>query len=272
MNSYKKYLRAEDFKKTVEEINGLEIVKMVDNNLLLQCSGLSNLVKKQEERKVVLPSTNKSVGGIIGKIIASHESKGNYNIFNRGTVGKVKWTGGTEDISQRTVNEWIELGKLSGDDWNKRFAMGKYQIIPDTLSGLKKKFKLTGNEKITNELQEMFFLYYIYSLNIKNLIIKGDPSLMDKVCLEIAKIWASVGVPYATERRIKNKNKEVQTIAIPKGGSFWAGVGGNKAHTKPEDVIDALKQMNKDYNYLIGIGKSSKEAFDMLMIYRSTYF
>lgn len=201
------------------------------------------------------------MGGVIGKVIASHESGGDYNIFNRGTVGKYKWTSGREDISKRTIDEWIDSGDLSGDNINKRFAMGKYQIIPETLAEIKKSMKFTGNENITNELQERIFKeHFVKRTIIYKAITSGDNKTITEACMRIAKIWASVGIPYATTRTAKKK-----VISLSKGSSYWAGVGGNKAHTSSESVINALKQMNSDYIKLLANGKSSEQAFDLIM-------
>lgn len=78
--------------------------------------------------------------------------------------------------------------------------------------------------------------------------------------MHIAKIWASVGIPYATTRTAKKA-----VIRLSKGSSYWAGIGGNKAHTSSESVISALKQMNSDYMKLIASGKNSEQAFDLIM-------
>ncbi len=254
----KSYFNDDLFANSIAGIDKGSIVLLAQksNSKLLSCAGVSSQVMPPKQVKI-----GTSIGGIIGKVIASHESGGDYNIFNRGTVGKYKWTSGREDISKRTVDEWIDSGDLSGDNINKRFAMGKYQIIPETLAGIKKSMKLTGSENITNELQELIFKeHFVKPTIIYKAITSGDNKTITEACMRIAKIWASVGVPYATTRTAKNK-----VISLSKGSSYWAGVGGNKAHTPSESVIKALKQMNSDYIKLLENGRNSEQAFDLIM-------
>lgn len=255
----KKYFNDDLFANSIAEIDKGSVFALAQksNEKILSCAGVfSKAIAPPQQLK-----SGASIGGIIGKVIASHESGGDYNIFNRGTVGKYKWTSGREDIGKRTIDEWIDLGELSGNNINKRFAMGKYQIIPDTLSGIKKSMKFTGNENITNELQErMFKEHFVKPTIIYRAIIHGDNKTITEACMHIAKIWASVGIPYATTRTSKKV-----VIPLSKGSSYWAGVGGNKAHTSSESVISALKQMNSDYVKLIASGKNSEQAFDLIM-------
>lgn len=255
----KSYFNDDLFASSIAEIDkgGIVLLAQKTNEKVLSCAGVFSQVSVPPQQL----KSGSSIGGMVGKVIASHESGGDYSIFNRGTVGKYKWTSGKEDISKRTIDEWIDSGDLSGDNINKRFAMGKYQIIPDTLSGIKKSMELTGNENITNELQERIFKeHFIKPTIIYKAIISGDNQTITEACMRIAKIWASVGIPYATTRTTKKK-----VISLSKGSSYWAGVGGNKAHTPPESVIKALKQMNSDYVKLLANGKSSEQAFDLIM-------
>lgn len=254
----KNYFNDDLFANSIAGIDkgGIVLLAQKSNPKLLSCTGVFSQVMPPKQVK-----TGTSIGGIIGKVIASHESGGDYNIFNRGTVGKYKWTSGREDISKRTIDEWIDSGDLSGDNINKRFAMGKYQIIPETLAEIKKSMKFTGNENITNELQERIFKeHFVKPTIIYKAITSGDNKTITEACMRIAKIWASVGIPYATTRTAKKK-----VISLSKGSSYWAGVGGNKAHTSSESVINALKQMNSDYIKLLANGKSSEQAFDLIM-------
>ncbi|MHA3060742.1 LysM peptidoglycan-binding domain-containing protein [Acinetobacter sp. ANC 4636] len=224
----KAYLKNDLFVKSAtaaENGNLIDLLKKLNLQKILGCSGV---IKTLPSKNLVTNGT--SIGGIIGKVIASHESNGDYRVFNRGTVGKYASTGGKEDIAKRTINEWIYLGSLGGDNINKRFAMGKYQVIPDTLIYVKDKIKLTGDEKITNNLQETIFLEaFIKPTIIHTAIVKGDQKNIVDACMFIAKTWASVGVPYDTIRKEKNKKTKIEKkIPIKKGQSFYAGMGGIK--------------------------------------------
>lgn len=266
------YQKSNFYSTTVEGMNG-GYIKQTAEQLKLKglviCGGNGGALPVQQNKSI---DAGKSIGGIIGKVIASHESKGSYTIFNRGTIGKYGWTSGNEDISKRTINEWIALGKLSGDDINKRFAMGKYQIIPETLEMAKSNLGLNGSEPITNDLQETIFKEYFVKKRrgqIYKAIISGSDIDIESAVIAIAQEWASVGIPKDMARTVtkkdKNGNKVKTSLALKKGQSYWAGVGGNKAHTTPESAINALKQMHKDYIELIRQGKKENEAFDTIM-------
>ncbi|SLJ84256.1 hypothetical protein [Psychrobacter sp. DAB_AL43B] len=232
------------------------------NNKMLACDG--DFIVKSKSKNT------KSIGGIVGKVIALHESEGGrYDIFNRGAVGKYKWTSGYENIGDRTIDEWRELGALSGDNKAKRFAMGKYQIIPDTLGEVQKSLKLSGSTKLTPETQELMFLeHFIKKTNIITAIKSGSSKNIESAAIKIAKIWASVGVPFDTSRIAYKKvnGKSVPyTIYLKKGQSYWSGTGRNKAHTPPALVIKALQDMHSDYKTLMSQGLSSEEAFERVM-------
>ncbi len=256
-----KYKKLNFYAKTIAGIIGGDLSTHT-NNRMLACGG--DFIIKSKSQSL------KSIGGIVGKVIASHESEGGrYDIFNRGTVGDYAWTSGYEDIGNRTIDEWRKLGTLSGDNKAKRFAMGKYQIIPDTLGEIQKSLKLSGSTKLTPETQELMFLeHFIKKTNIITAIKSGSSKDIESAAMKIAKIWASVGVPSATSRAAYKKvsGKSVPyTIRIEKDQSYWSGTGGNKAHTPSALVIKALEDMNSDYKTLISQGSSSEEAFEKIM-------
>ncbi|MGM8938604.1 LysM peptidoglycan-binding domain-containing protein [Psychrobacter glaciei] len=257
-----KYKKLNFYAKTVAEMVGSDLSTHTDNKMLA-CGG--TFITKNKTKNM------KSIGGIIGKIIASHESQGGrYDIFNRGTIGEYAWTSGYENIEDRTIDEWRKLGTLSGDNKDKRFAMGKYQIIPDTLGEVQKSLKLLGSTKLTPEIQELMFLeHFVKKTNIITAIKSGSNKDIESATMKIAKIWASVGVPFATSRIAKKKAENGKlvsyTIDLKRGQSYWSGTGGNQAHTSPALAIKALKDMNNDYKTLISQGSSSEEAFDKVM-------
>uniref|UniRef100_UPI001917C4A4 DUF2345 domain-containing protein n=1 Tax=Psychrobacter sp. Pi2-51 TaxID=2774132 RepID=UPI001917C4A4 len=257
-----KYKKLNFYAKTVAEMVGSDLSTHTDNKMLA-CGG--TFITKNKTKNM------KSIGGIIGKIIASHENQGGrYDIFNRGTIGEYAWTSGYENIEARTIDEWRKLGTLSGDNKDKRFAMGKYQIIPDTLGEVQKSLKLLGSTKLTPETQELMFLeHFVKKTNIITAIKSGSNKDIESATMKIAKIWASVGVPFATSRIAKKKAENGKlvsyTIDLKRGQSYWSGTGGNQAHTSPALAIKALKDMNNDYKTLISQGSSSEEAFDKVM-------
>ena len=66
---------------------------------------------------------------------------------------------------------------------------------------------------------------------------------IEKAALEVAKIWSSVGVPYAT----KGSKRRVE-----KNESYYSG-GGDKASVSTEDVQVALKKLRANKDNLLDI-------------------
>lgn len=177
----------------------------------------------------------------LADMISVHESKGNYNIFNRGAGNKYKQ--GEQDFSKMTVNEVLAQQNLHSKDPNRLFAVGKYQIIPKTLEEIKSKMNLTGDEKFTPELQDRMFNEHI--------IQKKRPKVAEAIrsgknieiaSTEMAKEFASVG-------------------AKEKGGRSWYdGDGINKAAVSPETMNKFIANAHNKYKEALAAGKSESEA------------
>jgi hypothetical protein len=169
----------------------------------------------------------------LGDVVASGESKGDYNIFNKGTIGKNKGKIGREDLSNMTIAEYLRRGSLGQDDPQKMFAVGKYQIIPDTMRGIIKKLGLSPtNTYLTPEVQDKMFRYLVESKSAVRNYLEGKSSDQNAAILALAKEWASIGVPEDTMRN---------GVLVKKGDSYYSDVGGNKAHTSSERIANALQ-------------------------------
>lgn len=190
----------------------------------------------------------------LGDAIASGESGGDYNIYNKGTIGKNKGKIGHENLSEMTIAEYLRRGSLDKNDPQKMFAVGKYQIIPDTMREAIKKLGLDPNTTyLTPETQEMLFRDYL---------IEGKPAvkkwLMGKsddknaAMLALAKEWASVGVPEDIRRK--------DGVLIRAGESYYSGVGGNKAHTSTEDIMTSITPASSSSGKSLDSGNRELQA------------
>lgn len=212
-----------------------------------------------------------------------------YEISNKGTVGLNKGKTFTDTPSLRSIDEWITLGGLSGNNPDRRFAMGKYQIIPKTLSLIlnDKNLGLTGDEYITNDLQEYIFKEYFMKQEVRGSINDSnynkkfsiykaitdedddENSVKNKIneaALYIAKIWASVKIPVTYTQKKRDKNgKVISKKNFTKGSGYYDGDGSNTAGTSEDNIIEALKTMRKDYHKLKESGKTEMQAYDALM-------
>jgi uncharacterized protein (TIGR02594 family) len=171
-----------------------------------------------------------------------HESKGNYNIFNQGAGHKYKQ--GQTDFSKMTVNQVIERQNLGQKDPNKLFAIGKYQIIPETLKDAKSKLKLSGDEKFTPEMQDKIFADYLTKEKrpqIEKFIKSGKG--IDAAAKASAQEWASIG-------------------ADEKGGRSWYDKDGvNKAALSPEKAKQSLQLTRDRYEKAKSQGMSDDDAY-----------
>jgi hypothetical protein len=176
--------------------------------------------------------------------IAKYESKGSsgksfggneYNAYNKGTVGnKMIPADENIDFSKMTIEEYLRRGRLKSGDPQKIFAVGRYQIIPDTMENLVKKMKIDPKTTYLDApTQDMLFSKGLIGSKRKKVeaYLNGTSNDRDAAILELAQEFASVGVPYDIE--VKGKT-------IKKGTSYYSGVGGNKAHNSPEEVGAAL--------------------------------
>jgi hypothetical protein len=178
-------------------------------------------------------STYESRLAQLAEVIASGESRGDYNIFNKGTIGKNAGKVAREDLSKMTITEYLRRGSLGKDDPQKMFAVGKYQIIPDTMRNIVKGLGLDPNTTtLTPEVQDRMFRYLVDGKPAVRKYLEGKSDDANAAILALSKEWASVGVPVDTMRNGK---------LIKAGESYYSGEGGNKAHTSPTAVMAALQ-------------------------------
>ena len=172
------------------------------------------------------------IGALAANITKYESGKAGYNAYNRGTVGN-KMIGSDKpiDFSKMTIAEYLQHGRLKSGDPDKIFAMGKYQIIPDTMAGLVKNLRLDPKNTILDkDTQDLLFNEGLIKQSRPNVAnyLSGKSNNRDAAILDMAKEFASVGVPYPAGK------------AQERGQSYYAGIGGNKAHNPPEAVGAAL--------------------------------
>jgi hypothetical protein len=190
----------------------------------------------KQTAKVVAPTAAKTVavGAVsLGAAIAKGESaKGSYNAANMGTKNnKIVPVKDKLDLENTTVGEIIRRQSIKWGATNeneKLFAVGKYQIIPQTLLEAVKKLNISPNEKFSGPLQERMFNEYL--LKIKRPAISeylnsavDDPVLLKKALKQLSLEWASIADP-----------------DIPGGKSSHYG-SGNKASMTIEEAATLLR-------------------------------
>lgn len=163
-------------------------------------------------------------GNPLLEIIASEESRGNYNIMYDGTA-----SGATLNLTGRTVNQVIALQAERLAQGHAGTAAGKGQIIRKTLISLKDEFAREGedigDQLFDEDMQDRLMVKLMERRGIETFYRDGDEmAMMRRLSME----WA----------------------AVPKdmgGESYYKGVGDNKAHLEPEVMIVALRQARENY-------------------------
>jgi hypothetical protein len=184
------------------------------------------------------PTTGGTQSGDLFEIIAGGE--GGYESINRGNAGDSP--GGAavyfgKNLTDMTVGEVMSL-----QSQEKVFAVGKYQIIPETMIGFVQTMNISMDDKFDSTTQEKFKDYVV---NIKRpevgKYIRGESSNRAEAAQELAREFASVGLSYSEAGKVR-------------GQSRYAGSAGNRASISPESIEAALDRARS------GISVSSESA------------
>jgi hypothetical protein len=186
-------------------------------------------------------------------------AEGDIDSFNTGTAGAsatFAFPPGKTKISELTIKEIVDAQTATP---RQLFAVGKYQIIPDTMTGFLdwveanrgKTFdtitvtsSYDPNTQLFDEnFQDLFPVYLLEDKSgrgaIKSYVTGGGSSLED-AALALAQEFASIGVPFDIP---EGTYKPYPTKDIVKNNSFYVGVGGNEAFTATEDIQEILQAM-----------------------------
>lgn len=236
------YFEDEFFKKTVTELNGgsiVDIAKSLNLNSLLSCAGFT--ATSTQLSKI----TDKTIDQLVielGDAIASGE--GSYEAWNAGApenkrvkFGKMNDLPGT--ITGKTINQLLDAStKYTWQDERRRFATGKYQTIPSTLSAAKSRMNLTGDELYDADMQERVFKEHLLRGRsaIYNLISNGS-STVEMAMIDASKEWASIALP----KGHKNKSNVVSDGTI---GYHESNTNRANSHStaKVKMIFEEIKQ------------------------------
>ena len=198
-----------------------------------------------EDAKSAVGGDMEEVGGSVASgdlfdIISRGE--GGYNSVNRGNAGDTP--GGArsvlgKDLTEMTVSEVMNNQYPNGAGL---FAVGKYQIIPDTMKGFVRRMGINGDDKFDASTQEKFKDYVI---NFKRpevgRYIRGQSNNRAEAAQELAREFASVGLSYAEAGKSR-------------GQSRYAGSAGNRASITPESIEAALDRARQEQSSNPGSG------------------
>jgi hypothetical protein len=179
-------------------------------------------------------------GGILGELISKGE--GDYNSFNRGKAGDAH--GQKIDFSQMTLAAIMQEQAKDKNDPTRLFAVGKYQVVPDTMKEAQAALHLDTSALFTPRVQENIFRRFLVGSKrprIQN-FITGKSNDLNAAQLSLAQEFASVADPNT-------------------GKSFFDGVGGNSSSITAAQSAKALNDENAAFAKLVAEGKSEADAW-----------
>lgn len=229
---------------------------------------LKPLEQRQQNLKLERRQQNLNNVGVFG-LIGQLESRNGYNTMAGGENKK--------QLTSMTINEVLQYQNSRGKNMK---AAGKWQIMPNTLRGLKNSMNLTGDELFTPEMQDR--MAFELAMNRKGYRqfakATGDEklALMGAAQNDLAKEWASMPMANDAEgmhrlkqlrskfqqdltkgvkvskrgRQIANmSDTELQTL-LNSGASYYEGIATNKALTSRANAERVLMQGNHSNSFV----------------------
>lgn len=196
---------------------------------------VKNLTTTEDKKGSKTSTTSPTIDVVIAR------GEGHYNSFNRGYAGDS--TGQKLNLTAMTIGEIMQRQSLSTRNTNRLFAVGKYQIIPDTMKGAVNALGLRRDQLFTPALQEKIFQQYLVGSKRPSIkaFVQGKGSI-ESALLALAQEFASVA--------------DFRT-----GKSFYAGKGNNKASISAEKMRNALLAQKQIYQKNIANGMDAESAW-----------
>ena len=224
--------------------------------------------QKQQRQQIQQRQQNLNDVGVFG-LIGQLESRSDYNTMAGG--------GNKKQLTSMTINEVLQYQNSRGTNMK---AAGKWQIMPNTLRGLKKSMNLTGDELFTPEMQDR--MAFELAMNRKGYRQFANATGDEKLALmgaaqnDLAKEWASMPMANDAEgmhrlkqlrskfqqdltkgakvskrgRQIANmSDTELQTL-LNSGASYYEGIATNKALTSRANAERVLMQGNHSNSFV----------------------
>jgi len=203
------------------------------------------------DEKVPNLTATKPIRDLVARVESQPDNYNAYNIGDSGAQGSMNYK-----PSDLTIKQIKELQALPNGNEKRIFAVGKYQLIPSTFSGMTKALGFNDNEKFDSEKQEKAGIWLIkdgaggrkglkaYFANDSN----GTELDLQKAITDLALEFASMPTFFGP-------NKDSAKIYSNPGGyyqntSLYGGTAGNPASSKfcALDVAKALIQTWKNLN------------------------
>ncbi len=147
------------------------------------------------------------------------KGEGGYNSMNQGTVGK-RIVGSTNDSSKKigknltdmTIAEVMKMQEGTLKSGRKLFAVGKYQIIPQTMKAIVAKAGIDPNSKFDQATQDKLGMALIQSRPRLNDYLTGKSNDQRGAMIDFAEEWASLPHPDTGKSAHGHGNKASHSI------------------------------------------------------------
>ena len=173
------------------------------------------------------------------------------------------------DLTTYTIDSiqyYQALGKDSPS--GKLFGVGRYAIIPTTLTGLIQSTKIPTNSKFTPEIQDQLALGLLLDRkNLKNYILKNVPDTPENLLLaamDAAMIWSSLGIPKDTTMTFKG------VVYHPKKNQSYYPF--DKATVPTSTVQSALQELRNNIGNPETDNKSGSGNLFFLILLAAGYY
>jgi hypothetical protein len=189
--------------------------------------------------------TNKNSAESIAKLLEKGEATNYDQLVYSNNEGDLTGKFNKKPITEMTVKEIRGLQtEMASSGKFPSSALGKYQIIGDTLQGAIDQKKVSLETIFDEKTQDS--LFYDYLIGSKRPKLKsfrlgesiGSDEELQNAQLELAMEFASVGVPIKIK---KGKFGVYPKRDLEVGESFYSGVGKNRANITPEQSATAIK-------------------------------
>ncbi len=184
---------------------------------------------------------------VSGLIHWGESKRRGYNDYNRGSDRRAASNKQNLDLTQMSVGQIMQMQALPIGSVNRLFAVGKYQVIPDTLKEAVSALHISQTDKFTPQLQEKIFTEHLASRKRPQIekYIKGSGSL-ENASHAVAQEWASVA-------------------SIKTGRGLYDGVGVNHAGIKAQEMTAALQVARAEYAKQRAAGTDDKTAYALAL-------
>ena len=206
--------------------------------------------RRGDQTSQALGVVPRSVGGAgstpLLDFIAAGE--GDYNSSNRGTIGS-RIVGSTSDtvrnnrpLTDMTIGQIRQLQSINNpNNADRLFAVGRYQVIPDTLNQAVRDLKLSDDTVFDQDTQDRIGMWLINEKRpAVGAFLSGADVPIDEAMMSLAREFASVPVPYDT---VDTRGRRVRA-----GQSFYHHFGGNRAGHSVQETRNMLLQGREQFN------------------------